>query len=206
MTTLQVQKRDTTLSADAVRSEGKLPAVYYGRNEDATPIALDKTAFLRTWREAGSSSIVTLETDGGDSVDTLIHDVQLDPVSDQPIHADSYWQIEFHQNRIFRPFEALKRVIDFSEYDTQLSIISGEFRDTDLLPSYHSFKLTLDNSGIDMGYYTRGLIEAGASPAEAVDYYMVEIADMTQTAWANERGVDQSTVSKNVSQATEEFK
>jgi len=124
----------------------------------------------------------------------------------QSIHADRDWQIEFHQDRIFRPGEALKQAVDLSEYDIRLSVIFDELRDADLLPSYYRFELTLDNSDIDMGYYTRGLIEAGASPAEAVDYHMVEVEDMTQTAWADERGVDQSTVSGNVSQAKEIFK
>jgi hypothetical protein len=125
---------------------------------------------------------------------------------DQPIHADRDWQIEFHQDRIFRPGEAIKRVVDFFEYGIPLSVIFDDLREADLLPSHYRFELALDDSTIDMEYYTRGLIEAGASPAEAVDYYMVEIAGMTQTAWADERGVDQSTVSGNVSQAKEEFK
>lgn len=125
---------------------------------------------------------------------------------DQPIHADRDWQIEFHQNRIFRPGEVIKQVVDFSEYEIPLSVIFDDLREVDLFPSYYSFELTLDDSAIDMEYYTRGLIETGASPAETMDYYMVEIAGMTQTAWANERGVDQSTVSGNVRQAKEEFK
>jgi len=125
---------------------------------------------------------------------------------DQPIHADRDWQIEFHQDRIFRPGEALKQAVDLSEYEIPLSVIFDELREAGLLPSHYSFELVLDDSSIDMEYYVRGLIEAGASPAEAVDYYMVEVEDLTQTAWAEERGVDQSTVSGNVSQAKDEFK
>lgn len=127
-------------------------------------------------------------------------------VGDQPIRTDRDWQIEFHQDRIFRPRKALKQAINLSEDDIPLSVIFDKLRDAGLLPSHYSFELTLDDSDIGMEYYTRGLIEAGASPAEAVDYYMVEVEDMTQTAWADERGVDQSTVSGNVSLAKEEFK
>jgi len=124
---------------------------------------------------------------------------------DQPIHADRDWQIEFHQDKIFKPLRALGESIDFDEYDMPASALLEELRDVGL-PSHYSFEVTLDDSAIDMEYYTRGLIGAGASPAEAVDYYMVEIVDMTQTAWAEERGVDQSTVSGNVSHAKEVFK
>jgi len=125
---------------------------------------------------------------------------------DQPLRADRDWQIEFHQDRIFRPGEAIGQAVDLSEHEIPLSVILDELRDADLLPSYYSFELTLNDSAICMEYYIRGLIEAGASSAEAVDYCMVEVKDMTQTAWAEERGVDQSTVSGNVSQAKEEFK
>lgn len=124
---------------------------------------------------------------------------------DQPIHADHDWQIEFHQDEIFKPLRALGEGIDFDEYDIPVSALLEELRDVGL-PSHYSFELTLDDSAIDMEYYTRGLIEAGASPAEAMDYFMVEVEDMTQTAWAEERGVDQSTVSGNVSRAKEAFK
>lgn len=127
-------------------------------------------------------------------------------IKQPPIRTDRNWEIEFHQDHIFRPEEAIKGQIDLSECEYSLSIILDELRDAGLLPSYYRFTLTLDDSPIEMEYYVRGLIEAGASPAEAVDYYMTEVEDLTQTAWADERGVDQSTVSGNVSQAKEEFK
>jgi len=141
----------------------------------------------------------TTEWVRGDGLD------QMQP-GDQPLRADCDWQIEFHQDRIFRPGEAIGQAVDLSEHEIPLSVILDELRDADLLPSYYSFELTLDDSAIGMEYYTRGLIEAGASSAEAVDYCMVEVKDMTQTAWAEERGVDQSTVSGNVGQAKGEFK
>lgn len=130
---------------------------------------------------------------------------QMQP-GDQPVHADRDWQIEFHQNRIFRPGKAIKQAVDLFDDESQLSVILDELRDADLLPSYYSFELTLDDSSIDTEYYVRGLIEAGTSPAEAVDYYMVMVKDITQNEWAEEHGVDQSTVSGNVSQAKGEVK
>lgn len=118
-------------------------------------------------------------------------------VGDQPISTDEDWVIEFY-DMIFRPEEALERVVDLPD-DIQLSIILDEL--ADLLPDRYRFELTLDDSSIDMEYYIQGLIEAGVSPAEAVDYYMVEVKGWTQTEWADKRGVDQSTASGNVSQA-----
>lgn len=50
-----------------------------------------------------------------------------------------------------------------------------------------------------------GLIESGCSPAEAIDYHAVEQRGLTQTEWADHRGVDQSTVSENVAKAREKL-
>jgi len=45
------------------------------------------------------------------------------------------------------------------------------------------------------------LVENGLSPAEAVDYHAVVEKGMTQTAWAEKRGIGQGSVSENVSKA-----
>ena len=45
------------------------------------------------------------------------------------------------------------------------------------------------------------LIREGCTAAEAVDYLAVEARGWTQTAWAEERGVSQQTVSGNVAGA-----
>jgi len=120
---------------------------------------------------------------------------------DQQVPVDSDWQVEFHQDRVFRPGEALKREMDLSEYEIPLSVILDELREAGLLPSYYAFELSLDSSAVGMEYYTRALEEAGCSSPETLDYYWVEIAGMTQTQRADERSVDQSTVSGNVSKA-----
>ena len=46
-----------------------------------------------------------------------------------------------------------------------------------------------------------GLIARGLSPAEAVDYLMVEERGYRQTEWAAERGTFKQAVSKDVGQA-----
>jgi len=140
------------------------------------------------------------------TIDWVQHDgIEQMQSGDQPIHADSDWHIEFHQERIFRPGEMIKQCVDLTEYKIPLSVILDELRDADLLPSPYDFELLLDESAVDMEYYIRGLIEANMSPAEAVDYYMIELMGMTQTGWAEKRGVDQSTVSGNVNQAKDKL-
>jgi hypothetical protein len=113
-----------------------------------------------------------------------------------PVEVDRNWQRSLPE-MYFRPMEAL----NLSEFDTPDEIIRGELREAGLLPARYEVRVGLDSSTTDMEYTTRGLIEAGATNAAAVDYYMVKIVGMSQTEWAAERGVSQSTVSESVAQA-----
>lgn len=90
MTTLTVTNRTKEHKLDALRSEGLMPAVYYGKKEEATSIAVPQKDFIRVWNEAGESTVITLKHEGEDDVDVLIHDVHLDPVTEAPLHADFY--------------------------------------------------------------------------------------------------------------------
>jgi large subunit ribosomal protein L25 len=89
MLILQAQVRDTKGNLEALRKEGKIPAVFYGKKTESTPITLNKSDFLKAWKQAGESSVVTIKSDKF-SVDTLIKDVQIDPVTDIPVHVDFY--------------------------------------------------------------------------------------------------------------------
>lgn len=66
-----------------------MPAVFYGKKEASTPIALSQGEFLKIWQKAGESSVINLTGDGFD-VDALIYDVDRDPVTGVPRHADFY--------------------------------------------------------------------------------------------------------------------
>ncbi len=89
MLTLEAQKRERSESLDALRKEGKMPAVFYGKKTESTPISLIQKDFIKVWHKAGESSVVSVKTPEG-TVDTLIHAVDLDPVTDIPRHADFY--------------------------------------------------------------------------------------------------------------------
>jgi len=89
MITLDVEKRDLKQNLSQIRKTGKIPAVFYGKKEISTPIMLSNAIFEKTLKEAGESTILHLKGDGI-NVDVLIHDVDLDPVTDKPRHADFY--------------------------------------------------------------------------------------------------------------------
>ncbi len=90
MLTLHYTGRDSTKKPEALRKSGSLPAVLYGPKEPSTPVTLTAIDFSKVWKSAGESSIILLKGPKGEEHEALIHDVALNPVSDQPLHADFY--------------------------------------------------------------------------------------------------------------------
>lgn len=87
MFVIQAKKRDEKVGLNTLRKGGELPAVFYGAGKKSTSVTISSREFRKIWREAGESSAVVIKTGDGD-VDVLIHDVQMDPVRDEPIHVD----------------------------------------------------------------------------------------------------------------------
>ena len=87
MLTLKAKIRDIKEDLETLRKGGELPAVFYGAGKDSTSISIPTVEFKKVWQKAGESSTVKISTPEGD-VDTLIHEVQVDPVTNEPIHAD----------------------------------------------------------------------------------------------------------------------
>jgi len=104
MLTLKVETRDTKSDLADIRKAGKIPAVFYGKKEASTPISIPRIDFLKVWKEAGESSVITLETPDG-TKDSLIQDVDIDPISGAPRHADFYVFDKNHKLEIELPIE-----------------------------------------------------------------------------------------------------
>src|SRR5262245_44997941 len=87
MFVIKAKKRDSGVKLGSIRKSGELPAVFYGAGKPSTPISLDSIEFKKIWQKSGESSTVKVSTPDGD-IDVLIHDVQTDPLTDEPIHVD----------------------------------------------------------------------------------------------------------------------
>ena len=69
--------------------EGKLPAIVYGHNTEATPITLDKLEFQKVFVKSGRTHLIDLAIDGRtDKV--LVREIQIHPRRLGPIHVDFY--------------------------------------------------------------------------------------------------------------------
>ena len=104
MLTLKADTRDLKTESGNIRMAGQIPAVFYGKKEASTPIFIRQVDFLKIWKEAGESSVVTLETQDG-AKESLIHDVDLDPVTGNPRHADFYVFEKGHKVEVALPVE-----------------------------------------------------------------------------------------------------
>ena len=88
--TLDIRKRERAGkgAARATRREGRVPAVIYGNKEAPALISLNPIELDRELRGSGFfSRVYSLEVDGV-THRVLPRDIQVDPVTDRPIHVD----------------------------------------------------------------------------------------------------------------------
>lgn len=83
-----------------VRSQNMIPAVIYGSGVESRSISIPFGTFRKVYSEAGSSSLVDVKVDGGTSVKAVIKEVQLNPISMEPMHVD------FHQVKMTEKMSA----------------------------------------------------------------------------------------------------
>ena len=104
MLTLKVEKRKDGGSAAALRRGGSVLGVVYGAHQEATPVSVSAIAFGKVLREAGEATIVSL-TGLGEPLPTLIHEVDLDPLTNLPRHVDFYAVTKGQKVEVHIPLE-----------------------------------------------------------------------------------------------------
>jgi large subunit ribosomal protein L25 len=85
---LTIQERSTE-KPEQVRAAGRTPAVFYGAKENAVSISVDAAVFKKMWRDAGETTIISLEG-VGEPKEALIRDVSVHAVTGEPLHIDFY--------------------------------------------------------------------------------------------------------------------
>lgn len=87
---LKAEKR--TLGTPAVlnklRAANQIPGIIYGSGLEPITISVDYLMFSRLLKQAGESSLVTMEIPGNEQFSVLVKDVQYDPVTDRITHFD----------------------------------------------------------------------------------------------------------------------
>jgi hypothetical protein len=142
--------------------------------------------FERRFRESvnGWAEDALFETYGGEGHASL-EDWTVDPWGQHPFE----WE------------DLLWDVVDVDDRDVR-EAVEHTLRAESVVPNYPAVRVDVEaDAGLPPEYYLRGLIQAGCSSTEAVDYLMVEIRGRSQAEWANERGVQRQSVNPSVASA-----
>ncbi len=81
------KKRDLDASLKKLRSRNILPANMFGSDQPSTPLALDVVEFKKLFLEIGESGMGYIKVKGESEKPVMIDEIQLDPVTNIPIHA-----------------------------------------------------------------------------------------------------------------------
>lgn len=85
-----LERKESGKDLAKLRADGLIPAVQYGHGKDSMNLAVRYIDFAKLYKAAGESTLVELSFDGKKAVNTLIHDVQVDPLSGRFTHIDFY--------------------------------------------------------------------------------------------------------------------
>lgn len=90
MLELKAEARQITgKKVSGLRQAGFIPAVLYGRGIDSVNISVNSKEFNRTLKEAGGSTLLSLNVDN-EKHNVVIHELARDPLSGQVIHVDFF--------------------------------------------------------------------------------------------------------------------
>ena len=92
-------RKDTGKKVEKIRKQGMVPGVLYGPTIKSQSLEIDLKEFEKIYKEAGESSLISL-TLAKENFLVLIHAVEINALSQKPIHVD------FYQPRLDEEIEA----------------------------------------------------------------------------------------------------
>jgi len=74
----------------AIRMQGQIPAVLYGKKTESKSIKIDAAEFEKVYGQAGESALLDLTIDSDKPAKVLVYAVQRDPVKGRILSVDFY--------------------------------------------------------------------------------------------------------------------
>ncbi|MCW4683255.1 50S ribosomal protein L25/general stress protein Ctc [Bacillus pumilus] len=89
MATLKANKRTDfkRSTLQKIRHSGHVPGVIYGKNTESMAVSLDSIDLLKTLRDEGKNTIITLDVNG-ETKSVMVTELQTDPLKNELVHAD----------------------------------------------------------------------------------------------------------------------
>lgn len=189
-----------------LRQAGEIPAVIYGAKDSAKSIILSIIDFRKVYKEAGESSVISLELDGKKH-DALIHDVQFDPISGEPIHVDFLLISQDKELEVDVPlvFEGVAPVV--KELGANLVKVMHELP-ISALPKNLPHDIVIDVSVLktldDQILVSDIKLPAGVKPTVSLEEVVVSVTEAGEEVVEEEIAVDLSAIEVEKKGKTEE--
>lgn len=104
---LTVEKRELLgKGVKKLRRDGVLPANIFGKNFESTAVQVPTKEFIDVYKVAHETGLVDIAY-AGETIPVLIHNVQIDPRTQNPVHAD-FFKVNLKEKTIaYVPIEAV---------------------------------------------------------------------------------------------------
>lgn len=130
-----------------LRSQGLVPVVVYGKNQQPENLQVESFAFDRLLAAGGSSQLVQVDVEGTGMRNVLIRSVQRDPVRHYLVHADFYAVNMNEKQRVNVPIVSVGRSGNFG---TEAVIVQAlDHVEIEALPSDIPAHIEVDISSLD---------------------------------------------------------
>lgn len=148
MTEFKVEAKLRDKKPKQTRRDGFIPAIIYGNKAENQKIELEKTGFLRLLKEAGTSNLVEVSVEGSKGVNTLIREVQLDPIRSEVLHVDFFKVNMKEKIQAEIPLEFIGDSSAVIDLEGSL-ITSKDSVEVECLPGDLISEIKIDISGLD---------------------------------------------------------
>ena len=147
---LNANKREATgkNKVNKIRQEELIPGVIYAKGEDNLNVQFTAREFDKILRQAGTSTIITLDIDG-DKKDVLIKDYQTHPYKNQYLHVDFQAINQNETIRVSVPVVLLGR--DNLRIDDAVLVQNLDTIEVECLPKYIPQTAEVDITDFQIG-------------------------------------------------------
>lgn len=156
MVRVTAHKRQATgkSAAREIRRQGRLPAVIYGKG-DSTALTIEADTLIEIWHSAGGSNAVldmSLLGDQEEQCHAILREVQINPVTREPLHVDFYRVDPNEPIRVSIVVEAVNELPDeLKMANTSASLVLREV-DVECLPGSIPERIHVDLAALTGGH------------------------------------------------------
>jgi large subunit ribosomal protein L25 len=139
-------------AARKLRAAGRIPGIFYGAGDGAQAVALDPRVLDRLIRASAAGINTLFDLRGGGALDgkrVLVKEIQRDPVTGTPLHADLYAVDLDRTIQVSVPY----RLMGTAQGVKMGGIVDHSLREVELscLPRWIPEEIQVDISGLDVG-------------------------------------------------------